>query len=461
MKHIINTFLFLLAMPLVVLSQNALHFDGVDDRVSCGNASSVQITGNQITLEAWIKPSNFGTEYWRNNIINKEVWVPEAGFMLRCGAGGKLNFTLGNGSWHELVSSSAVLTANTWQHVAGTYDGSYMRIYVNGMIVDSMSAPFGNISHANTNLTLGDYAGGGRYYSGAMDEVRIWNVARSQQQLQATMNTEICSGVSGLVASYSFNQGQANANNSNVVTLFDESVNANHGYLSNFALNGTSSNWVPGATLSAAPGAVQDTITKTICSGGSYLFAGQVLSVAGSYQDSLISPLGCDSIITLNLQVNTVDTSVSWINSFTLQANAQNATFQWIDCDAQFAPIQGAVGAVFSPFVNGNYAVVVSQDSCVDTSACHAITGLHIKQIEVQEAFQIYPNPFDHSLHINSLSSEPYMLKLSDASGRIVLTSQGNRQELSLDLSSFARGVYVLHLIQSGKIYREKLIKIN
>ncbi|MBN2745571.1 MAG: hypothetical protein JXR34_02510, partial [Bacteroidales bacterium] len=97
MKAKITIFSLLFIFPFLVFSQNALHFDGINDRVNCGNTTAVQIAGNQITVEAWIKPTAFGIEYWRNNIVNKETWTPEAGYMLRCGAGGKLNFTLGNG----------------------------------------------------------------------------------------------------------------------------------------------------------------------------------------------------------------------------------------------------------------------------------------------------------------------------------------------------------------------------
>jgi len=277
MKAKITISILLFVFPFIIFSQNALHFDGTNDRVNCGNTNATQITGNQITVEAWIKPTAFGTEYWRNNIVNKETWTPEAGYMLRCGAGGKLNFTLGNGTWHELVSSSSVLSLNVWQHVAGTYDGSYMRIYKNGNIVDSMAASFGNISNANAALTIGDYAGGGRYYNGAIDEVRIWNVVRTKQQLQAAMNSELCAGQPGLKVYYRFNQGVAGGNNSLVTTLLDQTSNASNGTLTNFALSGTTSNWVLGAILSSAPGGSQDTIYDVFLS-GKYLFLWRTIS---------------------------------------------------------------------------------------------------------------------------------------------------------------------------------------
>ena len=87
------------------------------------------------------------------------------------------------------------------------------------------------------------------YYNGEIDELRIWNTARTQTEIQANMNNEL-SIETGLVASYQFNQGIANGNNAGETTLNDASGNGNNGTLNNFALNGTSSNWVNGVSLS-------------------------------------------------------------------------------------------------------------------------------------------------------------------------------------------------------------------
>jgi hypothetical protein len=114
--------------------ENALSFDGTDDRVNCGQSASVNITGNTITLEAWIYPTAWKTSSWQGNIINRELGA-FGGYMLRCGATGTLSFNFGNGTaWYEVQSSINALTLNTWQHVAGTYDGTTLRIYVNGTL---------------------------------------------------------------------------------------------------------------------------------------------------------------------------------------------------------------------------------------------------------------------------------------------------------------------------------------
>src|SRR5690606_12794439 len=223
----------------VAFAQNSLNFDGVDDRVSCGNGASTQISGNQITLEAWIYPTGWQPNVFQGNIINKENNNPDYGYMLRCGNGGKLNFNIGNGSWHEKTTTNNVLTLNTWQHVAATYDGAKMRLYVNGVAVDSMTANF-SFSSQGQNLNIRNCSDptSNRTFIGSIDEARVWNVARTRTEILNSMNGELCDVAPGLVACYRLNEGVASGNNGGKTTASDFSNNQNNGTLSSFALSG-------------------------------------------------------------------------------------------------------------------------------------------------------------------------------------------------------------------------------
>lgn len=229
------------------LGLNALSFDGVNDRVDVGTAPAVSITGTNITLEAWIYPTAWRTSSFEGTIINKEG--PNVGYMLRAGANGTLSFALGNGSTiPEVLSSAGALTLNTWQHVAGTYDGANMRIYVNGTQANVQAQTI-SLANSTNPLRIGDWsATGGRAFPGRIDEVRIWNVTRSQAEIQSGMNVLMCGNEPGLRAYYRFDQGIANYNNTSVTTLSDQSIYANNGTLAGFTLNGTVSNWVQGKT---------------------------------------------------------------------------------------------------------------------------------------------------------------------------------------------------------------------
>lgn len=158
-----------------LLAQNGLFFDGTDDRVTCGNDTSIQITGKQLTLEAWIYPTLFKTGAFEGNVICKEDNGTNNGYMLRVGGTGQLNFGMGNGTstWMEKNSPNNVLVLNTWQHIAGTYDGSMMRMYVNGILIDSAKATSAITNTASSiALTIGDHTGAyQRRFQGKIDEV--------------------------------------------------------------------------------------------------------------------------------------------------------------------------------------------------------------------------------------------------------------------------------------------------
>lgn len=114
----------------------------------------------------------------------------------------------------ERNSPSNVLVLNTWQHIAGTYDGTWMRLYVNGKVVDSASAT-SNISNTGSTiqLTIGDHTGSyQRRFQGKIDEVRVWKACRTTAEIQANMYNEFCGPQKGLRAYYKFNQGKGRAN---------------------------------------------------------------------------------------------------------------------------------------------------------------------------------------------------------------------------------------------------------
>ena len=277
-KLLLFPILFLTSIFGLFSQENSLHLDGTNDYVNCGNNASLNITGTKITLEAWIYPTSFQANVWQGNVINKSG-AGDNGYMIRVGNSGQVNFNLGTGFWNEINSATGAVTLNNWHHIAGTYDGVTMRLYVNGVQVAS-SALGTNIVTASNSLFLGDDPGNiGRYFPGRIEEVKIWNVARTAAQVVNDMNTSPCSPYpTGLKAYYRFNQGVAGANNAGITSVIDQ-TGVNNGTLTNSALNGGTSNWVGGKP--AFPASTATFTYLPTCTGATATITGNYDGVFG------------------------------------------------------------------------------------------------------------------------------------------------------------------------------------
>jgi hypothetical protein len=108
---------------------------------------------------------------------------------------------------------------------------------------------------------------------------------------------------------------------------------------------------------------------------------------------------GCDSIVQLDLTILQVDTNVA-VADPTITAQAAGAAYQWLDCNNNYAPIQGASAQAFTPTSNGYYAVELTENGCVDTSACYSIILAGVAP-EAEEDFRVYPNPTQGAIFID------------------------------------------------------------
>ena len=156
-------------------------------------ASSVALNPTSITIEAWINATAWRANYWEGSIVNKECdGCPDAGYMLRAGSGGTLNFGLSVGAgWTELSSAAGAMVTGTWYHVAGVYDGVNMYLFINGLQVAS-KAQTGSITSNATPLEIGRMNGDiNRYFSGKIDEVRIWNTGLNAGVISSWYNKTV------------------------------------------------------------------------------------------------------------------------------------------------------------------------------------------------------------------------------------------------------------------------------
>ncbi|MGB9561886.1 MAG: LamG domain-containing protein, partial [bacterium] len=177
--------------PSVYPSYKSLRFDGVDDNVTIPDSPSLTFTGG-ITVAVWVRlDSSCTTDGTFCRIVNRD-----GEFILRKAGDGTNGFAflIYNGtSWANTVYSTHKPVADVWYHVAATYDGSSLRLYINGTLNNSV-AKTGNIPDTTNAISLGSTTGGLDRLSGYLDEVRIYTRVLSAEEVATLAGTPVPDG---------------------------------------------------------------------------------------------------------------------------------------------------------------------------------------------------------------------------------------------------------------------------
>ncbi|OMP29680.1 LamG-like jellyroll fold domain-containing protein, partial [Mangrovimonas sp. DI 80] len=371
--------------------RTGLHFDGVDDYIQT-SYPGVLGSANR-TFEAW---------------IYVPAPVPSSSFgILDYGTndvGSRNTFLVKNDNSLKFVSGGTnanmgtdpnTVPLDTWTHVAFVLNNGTGYLYINGAEAASANLTTVNTPSGYENVLIGNRVSGPNtmFFGGFMDEFRMWDVARSATEILETMNTELCGDEAGLVIYYPLGEGTPGEDNTGVVTLTDMSATGDDATLNNFALSGTASNWVEGHSLLVLEGA-------------------------------------------------------------TLTAAQEGSVYQWVDCDNGNAVIDGATEQAFTPEVSGNYAVEITVDGCVTTSACMAVdvNALGVEE-NLMETMKVFPNPTSGNLNI-ALNGvyQTVEAQLVSITGKVVGEYQfNNTNGFELNTSNFNSGLYFLKLKADNK----------
>jgi len=164
----------------------ALSFDGVDDLVNAGNGTSLQLT-TAVSVEAWVKATaNLGDV----RIWNKGTFGGNTGYIISSRNDGtnRVKFTI-NGNTGKTAAMTGTLSLNTWYYIVGTYDGQNVKLYVGGILVGSDSyATQTSITDSGAVACIGNNTSGSVGWSGLIDDVRIYNYARTPDQIRQDYN---------------------------------------------------------------------------------------------------------------------------------------------------------------------------------------------------------------------------------------------------------------------------------
>ncbi len=159
------------------ISNLALSLDGVDDYVDCGNSASFDIA-DEITLSAWINTSDTG-----NDEHNPFVGKGDHAYAIKHSDNNNIQFFIYDSGWFTVNVSAGESFNGDWRHVSGTYDGSELKIYLDGGI-RATTVHTGAIEIGTENLTIGTNSEeSGRFYNGFIDDVRVYNRALSDGEI--------------------------------------------------------------------------------------------------------------------------------------------------------------------------------------------------------------------------------------------------------------------------------------
>jgi len=181
----------------------------------------------------------------------------------------------------------------------------------------------------------------------------------------------------------------------------------------------------------------------TICKGEIYNWQGDNYNKAGTYDAKYTTINNCDSIYTLNLTIDSVDTRVSYAEN-TITTIAAADAYQWLDCNNCFQPIFGKFKRSFEVTMNGDYAVKMTQGTCIDTSECIKILTTGIAFPETKDIILIYPNPVSDELIIEMKGNTNNVnFDIVDYTGKVVYSGYLSERAV-IQTGDFPPGVYLL-----------------
>jgi len=194
-------------------TNRVLMLDGKTGGMRVADSLSFHSMTNALTMEIWFKAQSFYPENGEvNSLIRKNVAEGQENYFLRFRTiEGMPWIEMSPGNEIGVLRASYGFTTNRWYHLAGTFDGNEAAVFVNGSKVKSERLN-GSMHIDDSELFIGKGDpkwSSGEFFHGAVDEIRIWKVVRSPEQIQRGMNEPLTGKEPGLIAYWNFDHGTA------------------------------------------------------------------------------------------------------------------------------------------------------------------------------------------------------------------------------------------------------------
>jgi len=199
------------------------------------------------------------------------------------------------------------------------------------------------------------------------------------------------------------------------------------------------------------------TITRSAC--GSYTAPDGVVYTTSGIKTAVIpNSKGCDSTITINLTITNLDISVNLISNI-LTSNAFQTDYQWIDCNNS-APLSGQTNQSLSPPYNGSFAVIISQNGCIDTSSCYDIIITKVIDNNFDNSICVYPNPTLGELSIDlGFVFHEIIVLINENNGRLISLMKYKDAQLLNSYINGSSGLYSITILADNENATFRVIK--
>ncbi|MEM0360148.1 MAG: DUF2341 domain-containing protein [Candidatus Diapherotrites archaeon] len=228
------------------ISGKAIQFDGVDDIVSIPDSDSLDMKNDSFSIFAWVKRNKFNDE---QQIVAKYGSIAYNGYRFEFGADNKLGFFAGDGgSWDIYLQSSSTITDSGWHHVGVVINRSSVgQLYIDGKPNGNAASAtsIGNINNADP-VYIGSAQWSTKRFGGIIDDVRIYNYAKSAQEIEADYNFGVREHSAHIQITDQNLVALWHLDGNAMQTTALDSKGSNHGTLANFDFWHADSGWVEG-----------------------------------------------------------------------------------------------------------------------------------------------------------------------------------------------------------------------